>query len=270
MNLTDFMDENLLKVQAWLKQNTKRYAFKKLEKEIVKTEVCTECGSCVSFCPVSALTGDCSSGKYVPTLTGECTSCGVCYTICPRTVVLQRDLIGDFKSAWRIKSKLENQARQDGGAATAVLAHMLDKRMIEGAIVTRQDPSKPWMPTPFFARKRQEVLASAGTIYTHSPIVPEMMKALRSGVHNLAVVGTSCHIDSIQKMETQPAGFFAGATVFKIGLFCTESFGYQGLAELPPDRGSGHEEYPANDDFVRRVQCYDIHWKTGVACERTR
>jgi coenzyme F420 hydrogenase subunit beta len=223
------MEENLLKAQTWLKQNTKRYAFKKLEKEIVKTEVCTECGSCVSFCPVNALTGDYSSGRYVPTLTGECISCGICYTLCPRTVVLSEDLIGEFKSAWRIRSKIENQTRQDGGAVTAVLAHMLDKRMIDGAIVTKQDPSKPWMPIPFLAKKRQDILASAGTVYTHSPIVPEMMKALRSGLHNLAVVGTSCHIDSIQKMEHHPAEFLAGASVFKIGLFCTESFGYKGL-----------------------------------------
>jgi len=223
------MEENLVKAQAWLKQNTKRYAFKKLEKEIVRTEVCTECGSCVSFCPVNALTGDYSSGKYVPTLTGNCISCGICYTLCPRTVVLSRDLIGDFKSAWRIRSKIENQTRQDGGAVTAVLAFMLEKHMIDGAIVTKQDSSKPWMPVPFLARKRQDVLSSAGTIYTHSPIVTEMMKALRSGLHNLAIVGTSCHIDSIQKMERHPAGFFAGASVFKVGLFCTESFGYQGL-----------------------------------------
>jgi coenzyme F420 hydrogenase subunit beta len=178
---------------------------------------------------VNALTGDYSSGKYVPKLTGECISCGICYTLCPRTVVLSPDLIGDFKSAWKIRSKIENQGRQDGGATTALLAYMLDKRLIDGAIVTKQDPGKPWMPIPFLARKRQEVLASAGTVYTHSTIVPEMMKALRSGLRNLAVVGTSCHVDSVVKMENHPAGFLAGVTVFKVGLFCTESFGYQGL-----------------------------------------
>lgn len=235
--MTDFMEENLLKAQAWLKENTKRYAFRKLEKEIVKTEVCTECGSCVSFCPVSALTGDYSSGKFVPTLTGTCTSCGICYTLCPRTVVLPQDLVGNFRSAWKARSKTDIQTRQDGGAVSALLAYMLDKRMIDGAVVTRQDPSKPWMPVPFIAKKKQDLLLSGGTIYTHSPIAPEMMKAFKNGLHNLAVVGTSCHVDSIQKMENHPAGFFAGASVFKIGLFCTESFSYPALVSFFQEAG---------------------------------
>lgn len=227
--MTDFVQENLLKVQTWLKENTKRYAFKKLEKDVVKTEVCTECGACVSTCPVDALTGDYSSGKYVPTLTGTCISCGICYTICPRTLVLSQELIGDVRSAWKVKSKVENQTRQDGGAVIALLAYMLDKHIIEGAVVTKQDASKPWMPSSVLAKKRQDLMLAGGTIYTHSPIMQEVMKAFKSGLDNIAAVGTSCHIDSIHKMESHPAGFFAGSSVFKIGLFCTESFGYPNL-----------------------------------------
>ncbi len=61
--------------QDVLKETTKRFAFKKLEREIIKAGVCIECGACVSNCPADALTGVHEEGGYTPTLTGKCIAC---------------------------------------------------------------------------------------------------------------------------------------------------------------------------------------------------
>lgn len=211
-----------------MKQNTKRYAFKKLEREIIEPGICVECGACVSSCPVNVLEGDTSSGKYVPTLTGKCVSCGICYAMCPRTFTLWREIAGDFRSIWKVKS-LGSHRRQDGGAVTAILSYLLDSDMVDGAVVACQRSDTKWMPEARIITDSAKLDECAGTIYGHAPVVGAMMDALKKGLPALAVVGTSCDIDAITKMQTHPGGFLnvdTRASVIKIGLFCMESFDY--------------------------------------------
>ncbi|RLI53959.1 MAG: hypothetical protein DRO87_10860 [Candidatus Thorarchaeota archaeon] len=225
--------------RQWLKENTKRYAFKKLQRDIINKGICVECGSCVASCPVDALTGDTSSGKYVPTLTGECDACGICYAMCPRTFSLWRDVAGEFRSVWRVRSLGEHK-RQDGGAVTAILTHLLNTGTVDGAIVAGQDPNDTWRPVAKLVSDSSELDKHAGTIYGHAPVVGAMMNAYKEGHHSLAVVGTACDIDAINKLEEHPAGFFSldsHSSVFKIGLFCMESFEYDKLKDWLKEKG---------------------------------
>lgn len=226
-------------MQRYLKEHTKRYAFKKLEKEVIKTGACVECGACVASCPVDAISGERIDGKYVPTLTGECISCGICYATCPRSFVLQDQLIGDIKGSWKLRSKDEHN-RQDGGAVTAILGYMLDKKIIEGAVVTCQSAEKPWLPIATTAVRKDELYKCGGTIYTHAQVVDEMLKGFERNLSSLAVVGTACNIEAIHRMEEHPAGLFnmdKEARVFKISLFCTESFEYGRLVRFLEEAG---------------------------------
>ncbi|MFX1484429.1 MAG: Coenzyme F420 hydrogenase/dehydrogenase, beta subunit C-terminal domain [Promethearchaeota archaeon] len=226
------------KSQAWLKENVKRYAFKKLEREIINTGACVECGSCVEGCPVDALTGEYVEGKYTPTLTGKCTACGICYTMCPRTFFVEEENVGEYLSVWRVKS-LGTHRRQDGGAVTAILSHMVESGAIEGAIVVGQSDI-PWMPVAKLAKSKAELHESGGTIYTHAPIIQEMHRGYKEGLSSLAVVGTACNIEGVNKMQTHPAGLFQvdkQASVFKISLFCMESFNHEKLKGFLKNEG---------------------------------
>ena len=219
-------------MQKLLKQNTKRYAFKKLEKEIIKTGACVECGACVAACPVEAISGGRTDRKYVPILTGDCISCGICYAMCPRSFALQDQLIGEVKSSWKLQST-GNHVRQDGGAVTAILGYMLDERMIEGAVVACQSPETPWLPVATTITRRDDLYKCGGTIYTHAQVIDEMLQGFKKNLSSLAVVGTACNIDAIHRMEAHPEGLFnvdKVASVFKVSLFCMESFNYGDLA----------------------------------------
>ena len=229
-------DHNLAseKSQEWLKENTKRYAFKKLEKDVIASGACVECGSCVAGCPVDALTGEFVDSKYTPTLSGKCTACGICYAMCPRTFVLENEVIGQYVGVWKARS-LGSHGCQDGGVATALLAMMLDKGEIEAAITVGQDDGKPWMPVAKRNTSKKEVLDSGGTIYTHAQVVGEMHNCYKENLSSVAVVGTSCNIDAVNRMQVHPGGLFnidSKMSVFKICLFCTESFGYNGLVSF--------------------------------------
>lgn len=226
-------------IQKQLKEKTKIYAFKKLEREVITTGACVECGSCVEGCPVNAISGTRIENKYVPTLTGDCTSCGICYAMCPRAFSIQDDLVGNVKSAWRVRS-LGNHKRQDGGAVTAFLEYLLENKMIEAAVVACQSPDTPWLPIAKRVTSKDELSDCSGTIYTHTPVVSEMIKGFKEGLSKQAIVGTACNIDAIERMESHVAGFFSvkkDASIFKISLFCMESFNYADLTKFLKNEG---------------------------------
>ncbi len=229
--MTPDVERTLTDAQTWLKENTKRYAFKKLEKEIIKPGICIECGTCVSNCPVDAITSTRVEHKYVPELTGKCTACGLCYAMCPRTRMLPEDLIGEYKGVFKAQSRSDKGTRQDGGVATAVIASHLRAKMSDAAVVAHQSDNK-WLPEATIALTEEEVFSSGGTIYTHTPIVEGVMNAIKTGYSKIAVVGTACNIDALTRLQTHPAGFLALAKdteILKVGLFCMESFDYEGL-----------------------------------------
>ncbi len=219
------------KSQAWLKENTKRYAFKKLEREVVKTGACVECGSCVAGCPADAISGERIESKYVPVLTGKCIACGTCYAMCPRTSVLQDDNIGAFSSVWKVKTQ-SNHTHQDGGAVTTILGYMLDKKEIEAAVVAGKSDDLPWMPVAKRVTTKEEIHDSGGTIYTHAQIIEEMHNCFKENLSSIGVVGTACNIDAIQRMQEHQGSYLSldsKTDVFKVSLFCMESFDYDGL-----------------------------------------
>ena len=227
------------KSQAWLKENTKRFAFKKLEREVVKTGACVECGSCVAGCPVDAITGERVESKYVPVLTGKCIACGTCYAMCPRSSVLQDEIIGKFSSVWKVRS-LGDHNRQDGGAVTAILGYMLEKKEIEAAVVTGKSDELPWMPVAKKVTTKEEVHESGGTVYTHAQIIEEMHNCFKDNMSSIGVVGTACNIDAIQRMQDHQGSYLnidSKTEVFKISLFCMESFDYDGLVGFLKSEG---------------------------------
>ncbi|MFW9907778.1 MAG: Coenzyme F420 hydrogenase/dehydrogenase, beta subunit C-terminal domain [Candidatus Thorarchaeota archaeon] len=229
--MTPNVEKTLTESQEWLKENTKRYAFKKLEREIVETRVCVECGTCVSNCPVDALTGEMVDNHYVPQLTGKCTSCGICYAMCPRSLTLFSDLIGEYMSIWRAKRVKGNGKQQDGGVASSLIAAGLKNRTLDAGVVAVHT-EQPWLPRAATVTTQEEVLNTGGTIYSHIPNVAGMMDAFEHGHSKVAVVGTACNIDALNRLQSHPAGFLAidkDTEIVKIGLFCMESFDYEKL-----------------------------------------
>lgn len=196
-------------------------AFAKLMKEIVKAGICTHCSACVAVC--DAL--DWSEEDQAPKLVGKCTGCGICYNQCPRTKTVPEDLIGSFNAAFVAKTSIPDVKGQDGGTVTSLLLYMLDKKLVDGAVVTKHDSN--WHQLPVFVNTREDILAASGSLYVHSQTVRALFNALAKGNHAIAFVGTPCNIDAIHKMQNSPYGMILynlRAQVIKIGLFCMDSF----------------------------------------------
>jgi coenzyme F420 hydrogenase subunit beta len=216
--------ERLLKVK-------KLENFGRLSQEVIRSGVCTRCGTCVSICPEKALVME----DETPRLVGKCTACGICYRACPRTITSIKSLIGDYVAAFVGKTALDKVKGQDGGIVTSLLLYALDNNLIDAAIVTQKSEKEPWKPVAKIATSAEDILKSSGSVYSHSQTVEALIEAINKGHRSIAFVGTPCNIDAVAKMQTQPFGIlqlFMKAKILKIGLFCMDSFDCEGIKEF--------------------------------------
>lgn len=199
-------------------------SFGLLMKEIVRTGICTQCGTCAAVCPV--LEWDDLAGQ--PKLIGKCTGCGICYNQCPRTITDPYQLMGDFKTGYVANTNIpEVIGGQDGGTVTSLLCYLFDEHLIDAAVVTMRNPSKPWYPVAQIITNKEDAIKASGSIYSHSQTVEALMDAVREDFRSIAFVGTPCNIDAVSKMFDSPTGmlkYFMRCHVLKIGLFCMDSF----------------------------------------------
>ncbi|WXG40331.1 MAG: Coenzyme F420 hydrogenase/dehydrogenase, beta subunit C-terminal domain [Candidatus Freyarchaeum deiterrae] len=216
--------ERLLKVK-------KLENFGRLSQEVIRSGVCTCCGTCISICPEHALVME----DETPKLVGKCTACGICYRHCPRTITSIKSLVGDYVAAFVGKSALDKVKGQDGGVVTSLLSYALDKGLIDAAIVTMKSEEEPWKPVARIVTSSEELLKSSGSVYSHSQTVEAMVDAINKGYRSIAFVGTPCNIDAVAKMQSQPFGLlqlFMKSKILKVGLFCMDSFTYEGIKDF--------------------------------------
>lgn len=207
----------------------KKDSFGKLMREVIRSGVCTHCATCAAICDVL----EWDPILQEPRLIGECTGCGACYNNCPRTITDPIALVGEFKTGYITKTGIPKiKGGQDGGTVTSLLCYLFDENLIDGATITAKDPNKPWVPIAKLITNKKEAIESSGSIYCHSQTVDALMEGIRKNLRSMAFVGTPCNIDAIHKMENSPMGmlkYFMRANIFKIGLFCMDSFAPEAL-----------------------------------------
>ena len=227
------LDKSVIRVRRSLKDK-ERISFGKLKHEIIDPGICTLCGACVASCEVLNVVG----GK--PALKGPCTACGVCYNQCPRTITTESSLIGNVRDVFTARTMLPEVKGQNGGVVTSMLLYGLEEGLIDSAVVTVKSEEEPWKPVPIIAQTREDILRSQGSIYVHSLTMETLMSAIKRGSRSIGFVGPSCNIDAVYKMQNSPYGLlhmFMRANILKMGLFCMDTFNYEGLKTFLASKG---------------------------------
>jgi len=210
--------------------------------EIVLNELCTGCGTCVAFCPKSAITlvRDYERGIYVPHVdTESCHPCGICLRVCPGTMDdpgdLNRAIFGTKQENGLLGSILccysgystdegVRYSASSGGLVSQILIFALEHGIIDGALVTRMNEKKPLEPEPFIARSREEILSAVGSKYCPVP-VNVLLRDILSQDGKFAVVGLPCHIRGVRKAEMIYEKL-AKRIVLHIGLICSHTLNF--------------------------------------------
>lgn len=224
-------------------------SFDDLKIEVHDKGICGECGGCVSFCSAAELKAIemPESGPPIYSNKENCLQCGLCYLVCPQTYVLNDELnerfnykvsIGNRKkivSSQTTSEEIRSKAT-DGGVVTAVLSYLLDRNLINGALVCKKEG--PFNRVPFFATTKEELIDAAGSHYdlskqvvglehydTFIPTITKLKKLVGTDMMKIAVVGTPCQIHSIRKMQ-ELSILPAHIVKYAIGLFCNFNFSF--------------------------------------------
>ncbi|MHA1148533.1 MAG: Coenzyme F420 hydrogenase/dehydrogenase, beta subunit C-terminal domain [Promethearchaeota archaeon] len=223
--------------------------FQNLIIEVHNKGICQECGGCVSFC---------SSAEYdiigfpkpnaPPTYIhkDQCLECGICYCICPQTHYLHDELDATYKLTDKTKMPIgyfENiftcQTNDkeflihgtDGGVVNSFINFMLERNIIDGAIVAKMETIFSREST--IAYNKEDLIKASGVTLDISAHLNEIQKystythAIPELNHykfkKLAIVGTPCQLYTIRAM--QALGVTPSENVeICLGLFCYENF----------------------------------------------
>lgn len=223
--------------------------FQDLIKEVHEKGICQECGGCTSFCSaafenVIGFKKPNSPPEYINK--DACLECGICYYLCPQTNILDDELnktyhftdyssmpYGFAEDVYSCQTTDEEFLKYgtDGGVVNTLLNYLLEKRIIDGAIVSKAEG--PFSRKSMFAETRNDLIKSSGIILNISPHVDEVQRfstytrSIPQLSHykfkKLAIVGTPCQIYTIRCMQN------LGVTPSEhieicLGLFCYHNF----------------------------------------------
>ncbi|MHA2035915.1 MAG: coenzyme F420 hydrogenase/dehydrogenase beta subunit N-terminal domain-containing protein, partial [Promethearchaeota archaeon] len=211
---------------------------------VFESEVCCQCGWCSSICPVNAITVTADTLEIDDEI---CMKCGLCYSVCPRSFSIEQALLSINKldkklkfsdkingyintySASTTKDEIKS-VRQDGGIVTSLLEYLLKNKLVDAIIAVRHS-KELWKPEPVIVDNVKDLYETSGTKYANASTLDIIEKAKK--YENVAVVGVPCMMTALEKGTLFPSGapFFKNIK-YKIGLFCMESFPYDGVLNL--------------------------------------
>lgn len=186
----------------------------------LKHDICTGCGICEGVCPTDALKVRVRNERFLPSINDEkCNNkkgCHRCYDVCPGVGVnltkmaeFQFNDVGmknDYYAGRYIQCYSGYSNNYDiryhsasGGLTTQFLIWLLEKKIIDGAVVTKFDRNAPLKVSTFIATTREELLSAKSSKYSpvsHSQTIQAIKSASK---YRYIVVGVPCHIEGFRK-----------------------------------------------------------------------
>ncbi len=215
----------------------------KLVKKVINNGLCTGCGTCVALCPKNALKLQINNGLYIPKHdNNKCNHCNVCFDICPGYSIdfeglnfeifgknPTNILLGNFLNSYSGFSTDDyiRNSSSSGGLVSQLLIYCLEKKIIDGAIVTTMDKKNPLKTKPFIARTKKDILEASGSKYCPVPLNIVLKKIMETEDEKFAFVGLPCHIHGLLKAKSINKDLEDKIRLI-IGLFCAGSKSYLG------------------------------------------
>jgi len=213
-------------------------------KKIVKTNLCTNCGACYAVCSEDAIDMRLNDRKgiFEPTIDEDlCTHCGKCLEVCCgkgyNFKEFYRKIFDDIPmDPWLgiYKELLTSNATDkelrfnssSGGSLTALLLFLIERKIVDGAIVTRFSRNDPLMPEVIIAKTRKDIMESIGSKYCPVPANIALKEVARIP-GKYAFVGLPCHIHSLRIMMDKYA-IYRERIILILGLMCSHTNTFNG------------------------------------------
>lgn len=208
---------------------------------IVENALCTACGACAGICPKDAISMITNIAGYLIANINydRCTYCGMCYKICPSNSantpsVKDNDIFhGKYLAGYIGHAADANirQKSQSGGIVTALLCYLLEKKLIEGAVVNNFNKNTK-RPEAVFETTREEIIKSAGSYYSQSSAVKTILEYKDK---QMAAVVLGCQAESLHLIGEKYPNITLPAYI--IGLICAGQYSGKYIDELIKESG---------------------------------
>ena len=179
----------------------------------IQNQMCTGCGICEDVCPKHCITIKRMNGEHRPVLDDVvCNKCGKCLRVCPGVGIefqqyqvasesVKKDkFIGKYvglHTGYALDEDIRYHSAS-GGMVSQFLIYLLEKRVIDGAVVTgyKKDHITPYT---YIARSREEIIKARSSKYCPVAFnkVGNKIATLTEGKY--VIVGTPCHIQGFRK-----------------------------------------------------------------------
>lgn len=220
--------------------------------EVVEPDLCVRCGACEPACPFDIIRFDADEYPYI-TDEQECrVNCTRCLQVCPGADVdfttLDRQMFGksphpDSITGIAVGSYVAHatdgalrKSATSGGFVTAFLTFLLEKKLIDGALVlgTRVDEDG-WHQEPFIARSVEQLRAAAKSKYMVVPML-KPLKEIEEHDGRYAAVLLPCYAHALKKyLKTTPK--LRKRITVTIGLYCNVALDAHLLRDLCEMKG---------------------------------
>lgn len=206
---------------------------KKNVAQVVRDGLCLGCGVCQDACPKSCIRIIHGRELNYPKVDNSlCIECSRCLNVCSgkgidmkkfTSIICENEnleydkYLGYFDKCFSGYS-LDNEIRYhsaSGGCLSSFLIYLLDKKIINGAIVVGWNNQNPMSPQTYIAKNKKEILAARSSKYcvvSYEGIIHE----LKQNEGKYVIVGLPCHIQSFRKfcstskvIQERIVGFFA-------------------------------------------------------------
>ena len=185
--------------------------------------MCSNCGACKSICPKEAIDFKWSSmGRMYAYVNDKCIDCGLCTKVCPSindaANLFEDPYVGHIEALYTGKATDDAIFRnaQSGGAVTAVLTYLFEKKDIDCAVVCRMKAGDTPIVESALITNASELVLSQKSCYTPVDMLSILKKA--KDFKSVAVVGLPCHIEGLLLLQAKSKRF--QNVKYKLGLIC--------------------------------------------------
>lgn len=180
---------------------------------VVDRGLCTSCGICAGACHKGSIAFHYGKERNIPVINDDtCVSCAACYDVCPGKGLLVNELSGSifsnesgikkndyagFYSHAYVGHSTDENIRfhsATGGMVSQFLMWLLQKGVIEGAVVVRYNHDNPMLPEPFIAKTKDEIWEARSSKYVVLSMDRVAKEIAESRHKKLVVVGLPCQI----------------------------------------------------------------------------
>ncbi len=194
---------------------------------VVDNKLCLGCGICQSACPTNAIKIIHQDGLYQPSVDSEsCINtkgCSICNDICPGNgvdlkriseAVIQGDDVRFDSNAGRYLKcytgySTDKEIRYhsaSGGLVSQFLIYLLEKEIIDGAVVAAFDSSEEYLNKTIVATCKEDIIKSRSSKY--GPVsMHNALEILNNQEGKFIVVGLPCHIHGFRKYAEKKSPF---------------------------------------------------------------